>query len=191
MKVLELIIMIPRTWQEVSGSLCTSLVRPNHFYLVDYQYHQKLVIKTKYSLNLTAVNQITNLIADDLNVQIQELYPLEQNWTITPVPLYWLSRLKRQFCLNSIICKKVAHRCGLNFAKLLSNTSPQTQGQCRDRASRIKNAQHKFKLRRQIKVPRNIIIFDDVVATGSTMKTCEKLLRQKGAKNIIWLSLAH
>jgi competence protein ComFC len=40
------------------------------------------------------------------------------------------------------------------------------------------------------KLPDEIILFDDVITTGSTLKECAKLLRKNGVKEIYSISLA-
>lgn len=164
---------------------------PHHYYLMSYQPNHEWIIKTKYQLHIGMVQQITDHITTNLPEQLTEDFPLAQNWTITPIPLHWRGRLKRRFDLNIIVAKKVARILGYRYDKLIKNVSAATQGQQSSRTARIANAKQKFKLRTKNINNHHVIIFDDVVATGATMQESEKLLRSAGAKNVVWLSIAH
>lgn len=182
--------MIARHHGDQGLQLCT-IVNRKHLYLLNYQANKQLVIKTKYQLNVSTIRTVANSISNSLVSDLYDLYPLEDRWTIVPIPQHWLTRIRRRFDLNQILVKRIAKQCNMRTTKLLRNISRITQGQCKTKIERINNAKEKFSLKTTAKAPRNIILFDDVVATGATMKNCEKLLRSAGAKNVVWLSIAH
>lgn len=164
-----------------------------HYYLYDYKEHKNLIIGIKYRLDLYQTNLIKKLISNELPSRLYENYPMVEKWSVTPIPLHWRSRLRRRFSLNTIISKKIAKDLNLDYLNCISNVSSITQGDCKSRKARISNAKDKFKTRwnRKKIINQNIILFDDVVATGATMQACEKLLKKNGAKTIVWLSIAH
>jgi len=186
--------MIAREGLSIGTELFTSTVNSNHVYLLDYQDNRQFIISTKYHLNLSSVKLFTGSIADYLPSELYEKYPMVTDWMIVPVPLYWRSRLKRRFSLNHIIAKQLANRLGYQYLNCLSNRSAKTQGQAGSKTQRLKNAAHKFKLKKLAHkkiINKNIILLDDVVATGATMKTCEQILKNAGARQVVWLSLGH
>lgn len=186
--------MIPRSDITQLQSLYTSPDH-KHYYLLEYQSDRNFIINTKYHLNLFTVGIITKKISELLPEQLYQDFPLESDWIIIPIRLHWLSRFKRRFDLNEIMTKKLANQIdNLTYLSAIKNIKHQTQGNCTDKRSRQLNAIGKFKLKNSAisKVTnQNIILFDDVVATGSTLTQCEKLLKHAGAKNVVWLSLAH
>ncbi len=183
--------MIARHPPIIANNLFTSPIVKYHLYVLPYQNNKHWIVETKYKLNLSRINQLVEIISNTLSEYVYDWFPLEDNWSIVSVPPHWRTRWHRRFDLNSIIANKISKPLGYGVTRPIRNVSRITQGECKTKQARIKNAKHKFKLKRRATVPRNIILFDDVVATGATMRACEKLLRQAGAKNVIWLSIAH
>ena len=183
--------MIPRQTPLVFNQLYTSDLHSYHYYLLPYKPHAEWMVKTKYQLDLSRISQIVAGLTDTLPEQLHHDLPMETDWHLTYVPVYWQTKITRRFDMNQIIAKKLSRQTDFKYIKTIKNTSAVTQGQCGSRNDRIKNAATKFALRRRTTSPRNIIIIDDVVATGSTMKACQKLLNSAGAQNVVWVSIAH
>jgi predicted amidophosphoribosyltransferase len=56
----------------------------------------------------------------------------------------------------------------------------------------LRNIKNSFKLKKPEKIKgKNIIIFDDIITTGSTMREAAKVLKKAGAKKIYFLTIAH
>jgi competence protein ComFC len=65
------------------------------------------------------------------------------------------------------------------------------QSKLKNKAERLKNLSGCFKASEEKVSGRNIILIDDVITTGATMREAMKTLHEAGAKNIISLALAH
>ena len=190
-KCYNLTIMITRFDVFESINLIASRSNNHHYYLISYKENSQTIVNIKYQINLPVIKIITNTIAEQLPSELADLHPLETDWVITSVPLHWKNRLTRKFDLNAIISRKIARATDFKYKKVLRNTKTRTQGSCQNRTERLQNAKDKFCLKQRASIGRNIILFDDVVATGATMRSSEKLLRSAGAKNVVWLSIAH
>lgn len=71
----------------------------------------------------------------------------------------------------------------------IGDAVPQVGLRSRDRRKNIKNA---FAVRqRELIAGKNIMLVDDVVTTGATVRECSRVLKDVGAENIYVVALAH
>ena len=107
--------------------------------------------------------------------------PLET--VIVPVPTASAHVRQYGFDHTRLLTHKLAKRRGLRHDSLLARTNNQAQHFLR-RVEREKAAQNAFRLKTGVKVPPDILLIDDIVTTGATLRAARKLLRSAGAKNI-------
>lgn len=111
---------------------------------------------------------------------------------IVPVPLHYSRLLKRKYNqsallsleLNKLIKKEVDTTSLIKHKR----TKPQVQFSGKERVKNIKDA---F----MVKHPENlkgkrVVLIDDVMTTGSTLKECAKALKKAGVKSIDTLTVA-
>ncbi len=113
-----------------------------------------------------------------------------EDWVVTAVPLHKRRQNWRGFNQSELLGKLLSEKIGLKYENLLQrvkDTKPQVGLKGRDRRSNIKGA---FELTNHYPLVTNILIFDDVWTTGSTMRECAYLLKRGGAKLIWGLTLA-
>jgi predicted amidophosphoribosyltransferase len=95
--------------------------------------------------------------------------------------------IARGFCSNTnpnIFC--------LEKNVLLKIKNTQSQAKTKDRELRLKNIQGVFEVKNTEKIAgKTIIIIDDVVTTGGTIKEAMKVLEENGAEKIYAFTLAH
>lgn len=115
--------------------------------------------------------------------------------TLIPIPLYWYRENWRGFNQTEEIGKLIANEMDWGFeSEILVRKRlkrPQAQLKRKDRGKNIRGA---FALNPKIQ-PLNInhqslILFDDVLTTGSTLKEGAKVLKRNGAKNVWGLTIA-
>ena len=111
---------------------------------------------------------------------------------ITPVPIHKKRKKDRGYNQSAIIAKKIANNfSNLEYLDLLEkriNNKPQSSLNRNERIENVKNVYNAINIR-NIK-NKNIIVFDDIYTTGSTLNECAKVLKQNGAKNIIVITIA-
>ena len=113
--------------------------------------------------------------------------------TVVPVPLHHKRLRQREFNQAALLAKHIAAhlkvRLVINSLEKVRDTSPQVGLRARERMENIKNSFH-------IANPegiknKSILLIDDVVTTGATIRECSKVLKKAGSGDIYALSLAH
>lgn len=112
---------------------------------------------------------------------------------VLPVPLHEKRLRQREYNQSALITKYLAKSLGievlLNCLVKIRDTAPQVGLSSKDRRKNIKGA-FDIKQRELIK-GKNIMLVDDVVTTGATVRECSRVLKKAGAENIYVITLAH
>ncbi len=111
---------------------------------------------------------------------------------LVPVPLFHSKKAERGFNQSFYIAKGFSTVLKIpvkqNIIKRSRYTKTQTALNFEERKKNILNA---FKIKNsKYVVNKNIILVDDVITTGSTVRECGKVLKANGAKNVYALSAA-
>lgn len=112
---------------------------------------------------------------------------------IIPVPLYHSRHRQREFNQSALIARRMA---GTLHAELIidglvktRDTVPQVGLRYRERLRNVRGA---FGIKDEGGIrDRKIVLVDDVVTTGSTIRECSKTLKKAGASCVYVFSLAH
>ena len=112
---------------------------------------------------------------------------------VIPVPLYHKRLRKREFNQSALISKYIAEerksRLLLDCLVKVRDTLPQVGLRYKARVKNIKGA---FKVNNiDLIKDKKIILIDDVVTTGATIRECSMTLKKAGAEKIYVISLAH
>lgn len=127
--------------------------------------------------------------------ELQEKSKQELAFTFVPSPPQQL--LKRGFNLAEQLCVMIAQDLQQSVftnvlmanRKTAKDLTPQKRLK---REDRLKNIRQKFSLNPRInftenKIPKTIILIDDVTTTGATINHCAQLLKQAGAEQVyVW-----
>jgi ComF family protein len=112
---------------------------------------------------------------------------------LVPVPLYWYRKNWRGFNQAEEIGKNIAKVLGWGFEpELLIRKRLRVPQTALNRKERLANVQGVFAVSRNIDISvyRDIVLFDDVWTTGSTLKEATKALKKVGAEKVWGLTLA-
>ncbi len=147
-----------------------------------------LALKFKYSAEVGL--ELSNVFTQFLKSTI---YLLTTNTTLVPIPLHWHRENVRGFNQSEEIGKQVAKEMGWGFNPDLLVKKKQTVSQVELSVDdRKKNLAGVFSLSSsyiQYTVP-NILLFDDVFTTDSTLKEAAKVLKRAGVKKVWGLTIA-
>jgi ComF family protein len=118
---------------------------------------------------------------------------LPQADAVIPVPLHKSRHRHREFNQSALVARQLAGNLKADFIinclTKISDTAPQVGLRYRER---IKNVRNAFRVEDEAKLSGNkIILVDDVVTTGSTIRECAKVLKKAGASHVYAVSLAH
>jgi ComF family protein len=110
---------------------------------------------------------------------------------IVPMPLHWLRHLRRGYNQAWELAQPVAEALGKPCRRLLGRRLA-TMSQSRlGREARQHNLRRAFIVHRpELCRGRNLLLLDDVVTTGATLRTAASSLKEAGARSITALTVA-
>ena len=111
---------------------------------------------------------------------------------IIPVPMYKNKLSVRGYNQSALGARKIAKETKIIFGKSIlakiKDTKKQSTLTKEDRVNNIKDA---FYIRNSnIIKGKNIILFDDIYTTGSTVNECSKVIKEAGAKSVFVITIA-
>lgn len=156
-----------------------------HLFKFD-QFSKKLIHSLKYNDQTYLAKIFTKMIVNNYNSYIGE-YDL-----IVPVPMHWLKRMFRMYNQAFLLAKEISTLTNLPlFSDILIKTKWTKAQSSLLRAARQKNLNNSFAIINPHLIKgKKIILIDDVLTTGATVKECCKLLKKFGASKIIVLTIA-
>jgi ComF family protein len=149
---------------------------------------KKILAGIKYKLVQDAFPELFLTIEDSLRTKLSLL---SEKYYIQPIPLHPDRLRQRGFNQAAVLGKFVATTANFEAVDFLRRTKA-TQAQAQlSKAERLKNAQDAFSLKKDIHIANiNILLIDDVVTTGSTVKEAARALKSGGAAKIWVFSVA-
>ena len=97
----------------------------------------------------------------------------------------------RGYNQSTLIARDISKTINLRYEELLvKNKKNKVQSKLK-KSDRIENVKNVYSVINKEKIiNKNIIIFDDIYTTGSTLNECARVLKNNGAKNIIVFTIA-
>jgi ComF family protein len=108
---------------------------------------------------------------------------------VLPVPLHWRRKALRGFNQATEIAKPLAGLLGVPLARGLSRCKATPFQSGLDVKQRARNLDNVFKLTRTV-THTHVLIVDDVVTTGATVRAVAKVLLGNGVKQVSSLTVA-
>jgi competence protein ComFC len=104
---------------------------------------------------------------------------------IVPVPLHPARQRERGFNQATLLAEQIGRHLGVSVRPALQRVRFTTTQTAFDRAERIQNLRHAFRLRRNADVRGlDVLLIDDVLTTGSTLSECARVLKENGARSV-------
>ena len=192
-------------------SFCYICKRPHYNFEVhkeclEWIYFDKIVVLTHYKNKI-----IKKLIKDwkyynkkdifeDFWEYLWELFLDNENikdnsdYLIIETPMYFLRKFKRWYNHSDILASCISENTNIKYEKNLIKKIKNSEQQSKNsKLDRIKNLQNSFKFNKNKLdkiINKNIILVDDVVSTGTTINELSRILKENGAKKVIWLVIA-
>lgn len=140
------------------------------------------------NLTTTSIKQDPNRLFLSINRLIKKEKPI-----FLPMPLHWWRRRTRWFNQTELLGRPLADFWNLkmktNILKRTKLKQPQIKLKGKQRQENVKSV---FQTTPNIAISqyRNILLFDDVWTTGSTLKEAAHILKKAGVKKVWGLTLA-
>ena len=104
---------------------------------------------------------------------------------ITAVPLHKLRKKERGFNQSEILASKIGKLIGVPYVGLLVKFKKNKVQHSLPRLEREENVKNVYKAINENKIKgKNILLCDDIVTTGSTLRECAKILFEAGANKV-------
>ncbi|MGB9720381.1 MAG: ComF family protein [bacterium] len=112
-------------------------------------------------------------------------YFLKEVDFLCPVPLFWLKKMRRTYNQAELLSEVIFQETSIPVVNALirnRNTKTQTRLDHRKRQDNVKDA---FKTKKGVSVrDKKILLVDDVMTTGATIKECARVLKEAGAEKV-------
>jgi competence protein ComFC len=153
----------------------------------------------KFRNNFSACEFFGNIIYEHLPEVLQDL-ALSKNFIdpiLINIPLSSFKKMSRGYDQNNLVIGSFIKQGGDKFILweknvLIKTKHTKAQSHTKNREQRSNNIKNSFGVKNAEKIQgRNIILFDDVLTTGSTIKEASATLKKAGAKKIIFMVIAH
>ena len=167
-----------------------------------FQYKNKTVRLAIWEIKYKANRKITALFSKLLYEFILEeivdeiVFSNFQNPLLIPIPASKGRLRERGFNQCEYITKEIQkldtqNFFETNFHALRKIKETPHQSKLKNKEKRLKNLRGCFLADPTLVAGRNIILIDDVITTGQTMREAAKTLRNAGAKKVIGFAIAH
>jgi len=161
-----------------------------------YRYQSPLIellSSLKYDFVTHLVPQLVNQMYLDLSSDFPNLlsYWQRSSFVLTPIPLHPLRQNWRGFNQSHLLAFSLSRKLSLSYLPdlLLRQEYQSPQASIRNKRERLKNLDSPFIVNG--KAPRNILLFDDVITTASTINAAaQSILNTHPNSQINFLSLA-
>ncbi|HAM95538.1 MAG: Phosphoribosyltransferase [Candidatus Azambacteria bacterium GW2011_GWB2_46_37] len=156
----------------------------------DNEIVKKIILAYKYNFIKDLSRPLRNLIVKYL---AQLNFPIDANFTLIAVPLHKKREKYRGFNQSAMLAELLAEHFKLPILNdvLIRGRDTQPQTECVHPKERKENIRGAFECAMPEEVKgKKIILVDDVLTTGATLRECAQVLRRAGAKEIWGLAAA-
>jgi len=154
-------------------------------------YHQQNNAKIMHYFKYYGFKDLAEIMTQDFAKILPKSIKKLDNLFVIPVPIHWTRFLWRGFNQAQILASKFSKKnkkFELHDNNLIKYKKTKTQVKL-NRKARLKNIKNVFKLKNPAKIKdKTILLIDDVITTGSTLKEIENLLLKAGAKKVYALT---
>lgn len=179
-----------------AGSLC---LRKLYFYHADNEKEpqNRLIYFIKHHSNLRAsyfvANELRKPLLSEIDALIGYNYDELENFVVVYVPRGRRARLEYGFDQSETIAFALAECLGLAYLPIIKRRfggKEQKKLNAIERRRNMRNILYSDKKLQDSVKGKYVILFDDIVTTGTSMESCIKILRKLGAKGILCCCIA-
>lgn len=157
-----------------------------------YKYNsliKKIITEIKYNFVTDIIDSFTNNCANLIKKNFSNLlnYWQKNDFVLIPIPLHYYRQNWRGFNQSVLIGKLLAQKLNLKFSDqiLIRSKNTHTQAKLKNRTDKKANLSDAFIVLDPL-IPSNIILFDDVATTFSTLNSAFKTLSNHESPSRFW-----
>jgi ComF family protein len=153
---------------------------------------KKAISDLKYNLVTDIIEELSGIMAGVLRKNFPNILNFwrQEKYVLVPIPLFWQRQNWRGFYQAEDVGQALAKKLRLRFNKQIlyrvKKTAPQVS--FKDKQQRRQGVKGVFQARSE-KLADNLILFDDVSTTGSTLNEAVKTVKAAGAKSVWGLTI--
>ena len=166
--------------------------RPDTPYLngvhIAANYQDLVLKKALWMLKYQGVKHLAKPLAEIVKERIWK--KLETgDWLVVPVPLSKKKLRHRGYNQAELIAKELSDNVRADI--LFKKFHTKSQVEVKDKEERLANIIGSFAIKNPEKIKgKKIILIDDVLTTGATMREAKKVLKNAGAKKVVGIVVA-
>lgn len=150
---------------------------------------KKIITEIKYGFTTDIIDPFVKISASLIKKNFSHLltYWQKNDFVLVPIPLHISRQNWRGFNQSVLIGKLLAKKLNLSFSKdiLKRIKNTHTQAKLNSKLAKKTNLDDAFIVSDQL-MPSNIILFDDVATTFSTLNSALKTLSKHGSPSHFW-----
>lgn len=160
---------------------------------------RELVWQIKYKQNYILTKAVAKLLFDFILDDLQDLYFFENHERVLIIPVPATKKRMHERGVNQAV--RLVQEILLQDSEKMLESSTDCVSKIKDTVSQTKTRSKRERLSNLVDAFRvtnpervrgeNIIIIDDVITTGSTIKELTKILKNAGAKSVRAYTIAH
>lgn len=178
----------PEHWKVFICGEC-QLEKPSLTRIRSVYYYEDLVRDLVHEAKFARKARVLRFFAEKMYVLARNEFPATVQ-ALVPVPLHRSREWERTFNQAERIAVEMGRYWGLPVCRVLrkaQKTLPQSSLQ---EGARRRNLQGAFVCKPMTKVPRSVVLIDDVLTTGATLRECARTLRKAGARRVYGITVA-
>ena len=148
---------------------------------------EKIMINIKYHNKREYIKALSKLLVSRYGSEILKL----KVDVLLPIPVHKKRLRQRGYNQSELITKEVAKELNLSYSEdvLVRNKNTKAQKELSPE-QRLANLSAAFACSEEAKRYRKVLLVDDIYTTGSTIEACTRLLKEKGVREVYYVSLA-
>lgn len=155
---------------------------------------KNIIEKIKYGFVSDSLDEMAERMARNLIIEYPNIvkYWRKEKYTLIPIPLHEERKKWRGFNQSEILAKKLSEKLKLKWRNnlIIRKIKIKSQAKIKNREKKWKNMMDVFQVIDRNKIPKKVILVDDVITSGATMTAALKTLKKSGV-NLSWaLTLA-
>lgn len=173
--------------KKFSGSKIISDFYPLFIFVKDSPL-QHVIHQIKYQKKFLLAVELGKMLGNSL-IKNKSTWDID---IILPVPLHSLKKAERGFNQSFYIAKGISRVTDFPVSQSLLKRKRYTESQTKKNlVERAENMSEAFVVKQPDKISgKNVLLIDDVITTGATIRECGKILKDCGAANVYAASIA-